>query len=167
MGRIDKAYNDLYGIRPLRLENKNDKGKDYYKYARISLRGDLNKKYLGYGVGAGLFIQGLGSLLSESDVWGGKLKPGAHLQIWWYSSFSEVEEMLNNGENGIGHSVIFMRYGINSDGTLYLIYSDYHGVIGGEKGTGVLQRDEAHRNSGHAAGNVPASVFGTNLLPPK
>ncbi|MCX9012825.1 MAG: hypothetical protein OIN66_17125 [Candidatus Methanoperedens sp.] len=88
---------------------------------------DVDSQYRGAGAAGALVYAGIGEFVSESDIWDGKLRPGATLQVWGYKNAydllqaGEIEEKgkkrrLTEADAGLqgtsfyGTSFVFVRY---------------------------------------------------------
>ena len=83
---------------------------------------DVDVKYRGAGAAGALAYAGLGELLSEADIWAGKLKPGAAIQVWGSKKAYKLlrageigkgknKRRINNADaNFYGTSFVFVRY---------------------------------------------------------
>jgi len=74
---------------------------------------DVDVMYRGAGAAGALAYAGLGELLSEADIWAGKLKPGAAIQVW---GSKKAYKLLRAGEIGKGKNKRRIR---NTDATFY------------------------------------------------
>lgn len=75
----------------------------------------LPERYRGKGNAGAIAYAGMGVLVDSSGVWGGKLRPGALMQVWRYK---EDYEKVVQGANvkkldPYGHSFIFISYVCN------------------------------------------------------
>jgi len=115
--RVNSAYGTLYGTTPLDW-TANTSGK--YKGAftsldyRISSSQSASLPNFGYGVGGALANNGNATLVNNTGVWNGNLKPGAALQIWHATTVQTVSEAASAG----GHSQIFINYTYDSNGKI-------------------------------------------------
>ena len=69
----------------------------------------LPQEYRGKGAAGALAYKGWGKLVEATDIWAGKLKPGAVVQGW---VDAEDFTRVRNGDTpkGLGHSFIFLHY---------------------------------------------------------
>ncbi len=138
-GRINKAYQDLFGISPLDL-TVSVRNIDY----RISATTTTNGTYAGYGVGGALANKGYGELVGNSGVWRGDLQEGTALQYW--NGYTTLQAAKRDNFHKGGHSIIFKRYEYNTNGDIIgLYYIDY---LGRESNIGI---------------NDDVIIFGANL----
>lgn len=83
---------------------------------------DMPEQYRGTGAAGALVYAGLGKFVSESDIWAGKLEPGAAIQVWGNRKDFDLMRAGRIKENGkwrrindsdasfFGTSFIFIRY---------------------------------------------------------
>lgn len=83
---------------------------------------DVSLEYRGTGAAGALAYTGLGELVPEADIWAGKLKPGAAVQVWGNKNAyellraGEIEErgkrrrITDADANFYGTSFVFVRY---------------------------------------------------------
>ena len=83
---------------------------------------DVPAEYRGTGPAGALVYAGLGEFVSESDIWAGKLEPGAVLQVWGSRDAYDLMRAGQKEENGkmrrindsdasfYGTSFVFVRY---------------------------------------------------------
>jgi hypothetical protein len=83
---------------------------------------DVPAEYRGTGPAGALVYAGLGEFVSESDIWAGKLQPGAVLQVWGSRDAYDLMRAGQKEENGkmrrindsdasfYGTSFVFVRY---------------------------------------------------------
>lgn len=83
---------------------------------------DVPAEYRGTGPAGALVYAGLGEFVSESDIWAGKLDPGAVLQVWGSRDAYDLMRAGQKEENGkmrrindsdasfYGTSFVFVRY---------------------------------------------------------
>lgn len=161
MARVKKAFQDQLSIDLITLDRKHQ---DYITSGTISL--NIPEKYFGYGVGGLLASKGYADLITNKEVWEGKLEEGAILQYWtnkqhvsWNILKEGVKDSIRKIQNvnfGYGHSVIFKSYLFDEKDVIYGIrYYDYHGT---DEGQTFLLTDENGLD-----GNVPKLFFGANL----
>ena len=69
----------------------------------------LPENLRGLGPAGAMKYAKLGTLVSQEDIWAGKLLPGAVIQVW---KQKESYEQVKKGQmpTGIGHSFIFLEY---------------------------------------------------------
>lgn len=107
------------------LELSEDKTMSDYNAILQSSTGrmlDVDLRYRGAGAAGALAYAGLGELLSETDIWDGKLKPGAAVQVWGNKKAYRLlrageigkgknKRRINNMDaNFYGTSFVFVRY---------------------------------------------------------
>ncbi|MEZ4939303.1 MAG: DUF4157 domain-containing protein [Saprospiraceae bacterium] len=83
---------------------------------------DIDEKYRGTGAAGALVYAGLGTFVEENEIWTGKLKPGAAIQVW---NNEKDFDLLQKGRKKVGRterriresdsrfdgtSLIFVRY---------------------------------------------------------
>jgi hypothetical protein len=124
MARINKAYADLGEAEVL-----NKKGEDVQISGNSNVAKFKDPSLIGYGVGAALSNKNLGTLVSDADIWQGKLQRGAALQYWQgVKNYSDLVGKLKKGPVG-GHSGIFTGYKYDDDGNIKgLLFRDYKGL---------------------------------------
>ncbi|WP_159020865.1 hypothetical protein [Algibacter sp. L3A6] len=126
MARVRKAYLDEFGVEVISL---NLSGQDYLYSGTVV--NNIPPTYFGYGVGGTLAMKGYAELVSESEIWEGKLKEGAMIQYWNGTSLSKVLKKIKKrdvNDPQYGHSVVFKSYiKIGSKITGMKIY-DYSGI---------------------------------------
>jgi hypothetical protein len=83
---------------------------------------DVEERYRGAGAAGALVYSGLGTFVSEDDLWAGGLEPGAALQVWRYKSSFELlrkgtftvkgktRRLSENDADFYGTSYVFVRY---------------------------------------------------------
>ncbi len=83
---------------------------------------DIEAQFRGTGAAGALVYSGLGTFVPESDIWDGKLKPGAVIQVWGSSRAYNLlragkikrkgkKRRINSGDaNFYGTSLVFVRY---------------------------------------------------------
>lgn len=160
MKRVEKAYLDQWNISDAITVSTEDE--DY----RISgtITSSIDDRYFGYGVGGTLAKNGYADLVSNEDIWNGKLEEGAHLQYWAnknHQDWNELKKAIKDNLNGIknndfsyGHSVIFKSYIYGREGEIIgMNYYDYHGI----ENEPFLKSDE------YTLPNVPKIFMGANL----
>lgn len=162
MARVNKAYEDVSGDKPLELSNV--KNMDYYISGTTAP--SIPDTYLGYGVGGALANKGKGTLLTEDAVWEGKLEEGAILQYWnnpdgltWVKMKAEIKKYTQNkvsvGYYG-GHSIIFKTYQYDDLGNVTgFKYYDY----GGTNRSAISFKDNIFQR-----GTGRVIVLGVNLI---
>ena len=74
---------------------------------------DIDVEYRGAGPAGALVYAGLGGFVPEADIWAGKLKPGAVLQVW---GSRKDYDLLRTGEIGEGAK---KRRILDSDASFY------------------------------------------------
>ncbi|ASV32236.1 hypothetical protein [Maribacter cobaltidurans] len=121
--RFEKAYRQIYGHLPYQDLPK-DMGSKFYTpkqvfYLLYVSASDENQGwkslpeiYRGKGDAGAITYAGMGTLVDTKGIWGGKLKPGALVQVW---RFKEDYEKVVQGTDvkkldPYGHSFIFIRY---------------------------------------------------------
>lgn len=102
-----------------------EEGKNWSTYHVIlqsipSRMKDLDLSYRGSGAAGALVYAGLGSFVAESEIWSGKLQPGAAIQTWGskraYQLLQEgtigknKRRLREDDANFYGTSFIFVRY---------------------------------------------------------
>lgn len=126
MARVRKAYLDEFGVEVISL---NLSGQDYLYSGTIV--NNIPPAYFGYGVGGRLAMKGHAELVSESEIWEGKLEEGAMIQYWNGTSLSNVFKKIKKrdvNDPQYGHSVVFKSYiKIGNKITGMKIY-DYAGI---------------------------------------
>jgi hypothetical protein len=60
---------------------------------------DVDEQYRGTGAAGALVYSGIGEFVPEADIWAGKLRPGAAIQVWWYK---KDYDLLRKGEIEVG-----------------------------------------------------------------
>ena len=89
----------------------------------------VEEKYRATGAAGALVYSGKGTFVSEADIWAGKLKPGAAMQVWFekaaYDLLVKGEATDDKGKpraitkkdaNFLGTSYVFLRYeGTNNE----------------------------------------------------
>lgn len=160
MKRIEKAYLDQCNVSDaITVDTKNE---DYRISGTVS--SSIDDKYFGYGVGGALAKNDYAELISNEDVWNGKLEEGAHLQYWanknhkdWDALKKAIKDNLNgirNNDFSYGHSVIFKSYIYDTESVIIgMKYYDYHGI----QNEPFLKTDE------YTLPNVPKIFLGANL----
>jgi hypothetical protein len=88
---------------------------------------DLDPQYRGTGPAGALVYAGMGQFVSEADIWAGKLKPGAALQVWGSRKdydllrVGEVNEgkkkrrIRDSDASFYGTAFVFVRYDTNTN----------------------------------------------------
>ena len=83
---------------------------------------DIDQQYRGAGAAGVLVYSGLGSFVSESDIWNGGLKPGAAIQVWGRKKAYDLlragvikrgkrtRRLRESDTNFYGTSMVFVRY---------------------------------------------------------
>ena len=83
---------------------------------------DVDKQYRGAGAAGALVYSGQGTFVPEADIWAGKLKAGAAIQVWYDKAaydLLQVGEVTEKGKtrpikkgdaNFLGTSYVFLRY---------------------------------------------------------
>jgi hypothetical protein len=69
---------------------------------------DVDEQYRGAGAAGALVYSGMGSFVSEGDIWAGRLKPGAPIQVWKHKG---SYELLRKGEITKGGKTRRLREG--------------------------------------------------------
>ncbi len=102
-----------------------DKTMDIFNAILQSIPGrmlDVELIYRGAGAAGALVYGGLGEFVPEANIWAGKLKPGAAIQVWGYKKAydflrtGEIEErgkkrrITDADANFYGTSFVFVRY---------------------------------------------------------
>ncbi len=80
--RIERGYKLAKGEV---FELPEDKTRDIFNVILQSIPSrmfDLDEKYRGTGPAGAMVYSGLGTFVSEADIWAGKLQPGAAIQVW-------------------------------------------------------------------------------------
>lgn len=138
--RINKAYEDLYGVTPIDYSANANGTFTSADYKTASTQSGASN--FGYGVGGALANGGEGDLVTNAEVWAGELKPGAALQIW---HSTDPQNLTSGG----GHSQVFISYIRNDQGEITgLNVYDNSGAIE------VLERDWYEANETILAGNL-------------
>ncbi|NRS90902.1 hypothetical protein HNQ02_003853 [Flavobacterium sp. 7E] len=164
MARVKKAFQDEWNLDLLTLLRTHQ---DYIYSGTITL--NIPEKYFGYGVGGLLASKVYADLLTNKEVWAGKLEEGAILQYWanqkkvsWEDIKKDMKYKLKNYEYPpdtkftYGHSVIFKCYLFDENDTIYgMRYYDSHGT---DEGLQFLLTDEEQKGR-----NVAKIFFGANL----
>ena len=77
----------------------------------------IEEKYRGKGAAGALVSHGMATMVSEDDIWQGKLKPGAVLQTW--KEDSDLERVRDGFEpEQLGHSFVFLEYARDASGRI-------------------------------------------------
>ena len=138
--RINKAYEDLYGVTPIDYTQNANGTFTTEDYKTASSQSGASN--FGYGVGGALANGGEADLVTNEEVWAGELKPGAALQIWHSTDTTDLT-------SGGGHSQIFISYVRNNQGEITgLNVYDNSGEIE------VLDREWYEANETILAGNL-------------
>lgn len=122
--RLEKGYEAKAGEK---LSFEAGKSEDTYEIIMKSAIGkmaDVPLEYRGTGAAGAAVYAGVGTFVSEADIWAGKLQPGAMIQVWQetnaYDKLREAEVTAADGKtrrindsdaNYFGTSYVFVRYG--------------------------------------------------------
>ncbi len=122
-GRFMKAYWEIYGHSvyrdlPNHMATNEYTAREVFDNLYVSASGvhkgwrNLPEKYRGKGNAGAIAYAGMGTLIDSTGIWGGKLRPGALLQVWRYKNdYLEVVKGVENKElDPYGHSFIFLEY---------------------------------------------------------
>lgn len=92
-------------------EDKSEKVASWILHSRSEHMKELPVEYRAAG-SAGLAVYlGLGEFVPESDIWKGKLKPGAVLQVWGSrKNYDLMRAGTTSGEEFYGTNFVFVRY---------------------------------------------------------
>jgi len=134
MSRVSKAFKDLKISDAIKVDISVD---DYIYSGTIS--SNIPDKYLGYGVGGAVAKNGYADLISEDEVWSGRLEEGALIQYWNdpdKKGWNEIKKSIKDKLNGInnpnfhaGHSVIFKSYYFDKEDNIIGLWCyDYSGT---------------------------------------
>ncbi|MCP1300355.1 hypothetical protein NK356_14345 [Chryseobacterium sp. S0630] len=137
MARVGKAFQDFKINDAISVTAKGDD----YTYSGTMLK-NIPDKYFGYGVGGTLSKNGYADLLTNVDIWKGKLEEGAMIQYWNNPNnkdWPRIKEAIKNsiGKNrenwdtdfGAGHSVIFKSYIYGENNKIIALWCyDYSGT---------------------------------------
>lgn len=107
--RINKGFEDLYGVTPIDYTPNGDGQFTSPDYRTASSQAGAAN--FGYGVGGALANGGEGTTVDNAGVWAGDLNPGAPLQIW---HSTDSDNLMSNG----GHSQIFISYERDDNGEI-------------------------------------------------
>ncbi len=80
------------------------------------------RKYRGTGAPGALAMKGWATILSPSDIWNGKLLPGAVLQAW--PNRQIYRSVIHGNRAPIGHSFVFLGYERNGGRIINLRVAD-------------------------------------------
>lgn len=135
MKRVEKAYSDEWGFSDVIMLST--KSKDYIYSGTVS--NTIEDKYFGYGVGGAIANNGYADLITNEEIWQGKLEEGAMIQYWnlvkgldWPTLKEQIKKSLQGKSapnfNG-GHSVIFKSYIFDRNGDIEgMKFYDYAGI---------------------------------------
>jgi hypothetical protein len=137
MTRVKKAFLDEHSIDLITLDRTHQ---DYTYSGTTSV--NIPDNYFGYGVGGLLASKGYADLLTNEEVWAGKLEEGAMLQFWrnpnnkdWIVLKKVVKEHIGkkreqwNSDFEGGHSVIFKTYIYEKSYKIIALWCyDYSGI---------------------------------------
>ena len=131
--RFEKAYRDVYGHSvymdlPDSMATPYYTPKEAFDFLYISASGNhegwhsLPNDYRGKGSAGAIAYAGMGTLMNGEEIWDGKLKPGAPMQVWKHRKDYEVVARGINTKDyyAYGHSFIFMGY----------VRNENHDIIG-------------------------------------
>lgn len=131
--RFEKAYRDVYGHSvyvdlPDSMATPYYTPKEAFDFLYVSASGNherwhsLPTVYRGKGSAGAIAYAGMGTLMNGEEIWGGKLKPGAPMQVWKHrKDYEVVARGINTKEYyAYGHSFIFMGY----------VRNENHDIIG-------------------------------------
>lgn len=120
--RIKRGYKLATGRT---FELPEDKNASDFNVILQSINGrllDVPEEYRGTGAAGALVYAGMGKFVSESDIWAGKLEPGAAIQVWGNRKDFDLMHAGRIKENGkwrrindsdasfSGTSFVFIRY---------------------------------------------------------
>jgi hypothetical protein len=71
---------------------------------------DLPEEYRGKGAAGAMAYGGYGTLVDQTGIWAGNLKPGAVIQVWKYMSYYELVRDGEQPPPNTGHSFVFLHY---------------------------------------------------------
>jgi hypothetical protein len=121
--RFEKAYRDVYGHSvyvdlPDSMATPYYTPKEAFDFIYVSASGNherwhsLPMSYRGKGSAGAIAYAGMGTLMNGEEIWGGKLKPGAPMQVWRHrKDYEEVARGVSTKDYyAFGHSFIFMGY---------------------------------------------------------
>ena len=121
--RFEKAYRDVYGHSvyvdlPDSMATPYYTPKEAFDFIYVSASGNherwhsLPMAYRGKGSAGAIAYAGMGVLMNGEEIWGGKLKPGAPMQVWRNRKDYEVvaRGVSTKDYYAFGHSFIFMGY---------------------------------------------------------
>lgn len=121
--RFEKAYKEVHGHLPYQdlpdsMATATYTSKQVFNLLYVTASKpdkswqSLPEKYRGKGNAGAITYAGMGSLVDSTGIWGGKLKPGALMQVWRYKEdFIEVVQGADVAKlDPYGHSFIFISY---------------------------------------------------------
>lgn len=121
--RFEEAYKDVYGHSvyqdlPKRMATPYYTPKEVFDFLYVSASGthegwrSLPAAYRGKGNAGAISYAGMGDLVDGTEIWSGKLRPGAPMQVWKRRrDYEKVVYGLDDEEiDPFGHSFIFLSY---------------------------------------------------------
>ncbi|MDX2248303.1 MAG: hypothetical protein SF052_16085 [Bacteroidia bacterium] len=130
MARYNQAYKNVTGKHSDLLTQVNP-STDYALSGTI-LGPSLPDNLFGYGVAGALANKRYAELVTEEEIWEGKLQIGAIVQWWAFPTFAAAK---NSNFKREGHSGIFRDYSYDQDGNINgLKFFDYKGFQSIDKG---------------------------------
>ncbi|WP_339723672.1 hypothetical protein [Maribacter stanieri] len=121
--RFEKAYKEVHGHLPYQdlpdsMATATYTSKQVFNLLYVTASKpdkswqSLPEKYRGKGNAGAITYAGMGTLVDSTGIWGGKLKPGALMQVWRYKEdFIEVVQGADVAKlDPYGHSFIFINY---------------------------------------------------------
>lgn len=121
--RFEKAYKEVYGHSvyedlPDRMATPYYTPKEVFDYLYVSASGthegwrSLPMAYRGKGNAGAIAYAGMGDLVDGTEIWTGKLRPGALMQVWKRrTDYNKVVYGVDDKDlDPFGHSFIFMGY---------------------------------------------------------
>lgn len=109
--RMLRGYQMATGESVVIPEGKSEHMAHWILHSRTEHMKDLLLEFRATG-SAGLAVYlGLGEFVTEADIWAGKLKPGAVLQVWGsQKSYDSMRAATTSGEKFYGTNFVFVRY---------------------------------------------------------
>ena len=121
--RFEKAYKEVHGHLPYQdlpdsMATATYTSKQVFNLLYVTASKpdkswqSLPEKYRGKGNAGAITYAGMGTLVDSTGIWGGKLKPGALMQVWRYKEdYIEVVQGADVAKlDPYGHSFIFISY---------------------------------------------------------
>lgn len=121
--RFEKAYKEVHGHLPYQdlpdsMATATYTSKQVFNLLYVTASKpdkswqSLPEKYRGKGNAGAITYAGMGTLVDSTGIWGGKLKPGALMQVWRYKE--DYIEVVQGADvvklDPYGHSFIFINY---------------------------------------------------------